>query len=69
MAETTSSERFLLAILQDGGSWDAPTKGIYESLKAGYMDCDETGRCFWLTETGKHYVEWMPKVAESKPHG
>jgi hypothetical protein len=69
MAETTSSERFLLAILQDGRSWDASTKGTYESLKAGYMDCDETGRQIWLTESGKRYVERMPKIAESTPHG
>ena len=68
MAETTSSERFLLAILQASGWWDACTKGIYESLKAGYLDCDETGRHFWLTESGQRYVERMPKVAETEPH-
>ena len=62
------AERFLLATLQDGGSWDASTKGIYESLKAGYMDCDDTGLQIWLTEAGKRHVERMPKVAEAEPH-
>lgn len=69
MADTNAAERFLLAILQDGGSWDASTKGIYDSLKSGFMDCDETGRQIWLTESGKRYVERMPKVVEDEPHG
>jgi hypothetical protein len=55
----SASERFLLATLQDGGSWDEPTKGVYESLRGGYMDCDESGRQIWLTEAGMRYAERM----------
>jgi hypothetical protein len=50
--KTTATERFLLALLEYGEPWDECSKGIYENLKDGNMDCDETGREFWLTTAG-----------------
>lgn len=43
-SNTTASERYLLALLEDGDPWNVCSQGIYESIRLGYMDCDETGR-------------------------
>lgn len=59
---TTPAERYLLALLEDGADWGPCQKGIYESIAAGYMTCDETGRGFSLTPDGRHYVESRPDL-------
>lgn len=60
--QTTPAERYLLALLEDGADWGPCERGVYESIAAGHMTCDETGRGLSLTADGRHYVESRPEL-------
>jgi hypothetical protein len=57
---------FITTAMESGSDLSEIDWGIYENIKLGLMECDETGRSLRLTQAGQDEVRSLGSTAATK---